>query len=85
LTGSAGCDDLFDAESYAIHCTPAEAVDWFRRNCYEIPADLRSDSGPPDDQAAGIKIIQNVETMMVQQLNQVNSNFGDVNNAIQSD
>jgi hypothetical protein len=85
LTGSAACDDLFDAESYAIHYTPAEAVEWLRRNGYETPADLRGDSRPQADQIGSVQIIQNVEQMTVRQLNQTNSNLGDVNNAIQSD
>jgi hypothetical protein len=85
LTGSADRGDLFDAESYAIHYTPAEAVEWLRRNGYEIPADLRGDSRPQADQVGSVQIIQNVEQMTVRQLNQTNSNLGDVNNAIQSD
>ena len=83
LTGSAECGDLFDADSYAVHCTPAEAVEWLRLHGYEIPADLHGDSRPPENHAGGIQF--NVEKMTVQQLNQTNNNLGAVNNAIQSD
>ena len=40
---------------------------------------------PKKGKARAAQIIQNIETMYVQQLNQTNNNRGDVNNAIQSD
>jgi hypothetical protein len=39
---------------------------------------------PKSGKARAVQIIQNVETIFVQQLNQTNYNVGDVNNAIQS-
>jgi hypothetical protein len=52
----------------------------------EPPFLPRSPSTPPPKKgkARAVQIIQNIETMFVQQLNQTNYNVGDVNNAIQS-
>ena len=41
LSGLAECGDLFDADSYAVNCIPAEAVEWLCRYGYAIPDDLR--------------------------------------------
>jgi hypothetical protein len=53
----------------------------------EPPVSLGSPATPQPKKgkARAIQIIQNIETMYVQQLNQTNNNLGDVSNAIQSD
>jgi hypothetical protein len=48
------------------------------------PPTVPSSPAPKKGKARAVQIIQNVETMIVQQLNQTNYNVGDVNNAIQS-
>jgi hypothetical protein len=51
------------------------------------PPAMQSSPMPPRPQkgkARAVQIIHNIDQMFVQQLNQTNNNFGDVNNAIQS-